>query len=363
MTDERHAEGGFDVVVLGPAHLDSFASNIAEGFHDLGLTAVVVDPFARFAGHGTMRAYTRYGTAMRRLVDQWDPARIGLVDRPVGQSLARLDPHLVISVYGYFAPAQVGRWRRTTPGATWALWYPDHFSNLGPHRTLLAPYDHFFFKDPYIVDMFGRRAGLPAHYLAEACNPRHHRPILAPDSADDPFDVALAGNLYAYRLLTLEHLAPHIDLRIYGNARASVPDRFSRLGRARTGYPVLGEDKARAFNQARIVLSTMHYGEVAGVNCRLFEATGSGGFVLTHASEALARYFVAGREVATFDTPTEMNAAIHHYLGDPDARAEIAAAGQARAHRDHTYATRLRELVQVCGLANHDRFADLATPR
>lgn len=354
-----------DVVVIGPAHLDSFAANIADGFEDLGLTATVIDPFARFAGKGTIRSYTRYGAVMRRLVDQWDPARLALVDRPIAQALDRLAPRIVLSTYGYFAPTQIEAWRRLTPGATWAMWYPDAFVNLGPHRALLAPYDHFFFKDPYIVDLLSRRATLPAHYLAQACNPRHHRPARECEGSagEADCDVLVAGNLYAYRLLLLEGLSPDIDLRVYGNPRTAIPRRFARLARAHSGYPVFGEEKAKAFGRSRIVLSTMHYGEVAGVNSRLFEATGSGSFVLTHSSDALSRYFQAGVEVATFDTPADMNAAIHHYLGDPAARAAIAAAGSARTQRDHTYAVRLPELIRTCGLARDDRFASAARPR
>lgn len=356
--------GPVDVVVIGPSHLDSFASNIADGFDDLGIRARVLDPFARFAGHGTIRAYGRYGTVMRQVVDTWEPARAKLVDRPIAKALEELDPRLVLSTYGYFTPAQVESWRRRTPRADWALWYPDAFVNLGPHRTLLAPYDQFFFKDPYIVDLFTKRAGLPAHYLAEACNPRHHRPGVPSAEAEQPTcDVVLVGNLYAYRLLTLEGLSPELDVRIYGNLRSPLPPRFARLTCAHVGEVVFGVAKAKVFQQARIVLNTMHYGEVSGVNTRLFEATGSGGFVLTHANDALLRYFEPGREVAVFDTPAELNAAVAQYLADPEARVRIASAGSARTLRDHTYPVRLVELVRACGLQSESPFTDLLKRR
>lgn len=347
-----------DVVTLGPSHLDSFASNIADGFEDLGLRARVVDPFATFAGQRTLRAYGRYGTVMRRVVEQSEVARANLVDRPIAQALRRLSPRLVVSVYGFFSPAQVEGWRRSNPDATWALWYPDHLSNLGPHRTLLAPYDHFFFKDPYMVEVFGSRANLPAHYLPQGCNPRFHRlPSTIGSWAESNCDVVVAGNMYVYRLLTLEALSPEFDLVIHGHMRTGLPDRFLRMTQAHSQRSVFGNEKAQAFQRARIVLNTMHYGEVTGVNSRLFEATGSGGFVLTHRNDALRRYFEPGREVAVFDTPAEMNAAIAHYLAEPDERASIAAAGAARTQREHTIPTRLLELVRVCGLHTDPPFA------
>ena len=349
-----------DVVIIGPDHLDSFASNIADGFDDLGVRARVLDPSARFGS----RSSNRFGTVIRRVVDQWDVARANLVDRPVAEALEELDPRLVLSIWGYFEPAQVETWRRRTPRADWALWYPDAFSNLGSHRTLLAPYDHFFFKDPYIVDLFAQRVGLPAHYLPQACNPRLHRPQGPSERGGQPScDVVMVGNLYSYRLLILEALAANVDLRIYGSQRAPLPARFSRLTRAHTGKAVFGADKARVFTEARIVLNTMHYGEVSGVNSRLFEATGSGGFVLTHANDRLHRYFEPGRELAVFETPAEMNSTIAHYLRDPDARTAIASAGTARTHRDHTYSVRLVELIRICGLQDESPFAALFDSR
>lgn len=354
-----------DVAIIGPSHLDSFASNIAEGFDELGIHAEVIDPFARFAGKGTLRAYNKYGTMMREVIKQWDIARTNLLDRPIAEALGRLDPRLVLSIYGYFDPGQVESWRCRTPRADWVLWYPDHFSNLGPHRTLLAPYDHFFFKDPYIVDRFARRTGLPAHYLADACNPRHHRPPAFGEGESEPScDVVMVGNLYAFRLLVLEGLSANVDLRIYGNQRTRLAARFSRLAHAHTGQAVFGLDKARVFAEARIVLNTMHYGEVAGVNTRLFEATGSGGFVLTHPTEGLHRYFEPGKELVVFETPAEMNSLVARYLDDPDARRAIATAGAARTHRDHTYPVRLVDLIGACGLVEEAPFdCQLATKR
>lgn len=343
--------GPVDVVVIGPDYLDSFASNIADGFDDLGVSSRVVDPFARFAAVGRSGPATRVRSAVGRALGHWGPGQATLIDRPVATALQLMQPRLVLSVFGYFEPAQVEKWRRSTPGATWAVWYPDSFVNLGAHRVLLAPYDHFFFKDPYFVDLLTTRAGIGAHYLAQACNPRHHRPPRdAEANGDAQCDVVLVGNLYPYRLLTLEHLDPKYHLRIYGNQRSPLPSRFSRVADAHTGQVVFGAEKARVFAGARIVLNTMHYGEVQGVNSRLFEATGSGGFVLTHSNDALSRYFEIDREVATFETPAEMNAAIARYLADPAARASVAAAGSARTHRDHTYPVRLAELLDTCGV-------------
>jgi spore maturation protein CgeB len=229
---------------------------------------------------------------------------------------------------------------------------------------MVAPYDHLFFKEPYLVDILSSRTRLPVHFLAEACNPDRHR-TEEPKSAEErnryACDVVVAGNLYPYRLLVLEELPDEIDLKVYGNPRRGVPPGFERIGAAHTGTFVSGRTKALAFRGGKIVLNTMHYAELQGVNARLFEATGCGGFVLSHASPGLGRYFEDGRELATFNGARELRDRVRYYLDHEDERASIAAAGQARAHRDHTYRVRLEELVQVVGISAHSSMGALAT--
>jgi spore maturation protein CgeB len=234
------------------------------------------------------------------------------------------------------------------------FWYPDAAANLGAHQVLLAPYDEFFFKEPHLVDLLSTRTRVPVHLLADACNPDHHRTVSPRNDAEChryQCDVAMAGNVYPYRLLVMEEIPEKIDLRIYCNPRRSIPSGFERLARARTGEYVAGRTKALAFRGAKIVLNTMHYGEIRGVNARLFEGTGCGAFVLSHDGPEIARYYEPGVEIGVFDSAKELGEAIDYYLAHDDEREKIAEAGQARAHRDHTYPRRLRELLQVVDLA------------
>jgi hypothetical protein len=343
-----------DAIVVGPNHLDSFAANIAAGLGSLGIAAAIVDPNAGFARPGTFRAYTTYGAIVSEAVRRVNRVQRMLVDQPIERQLARSNPLLVISVWAEFNAAQIERWRKLTPRATWVFWYPDHVANLGAHRVFLAPYDHFFFKEPHLVELLSTRTRLPVHMLADACNPDHHRAEEPRNEAERrryQCDVAVAGNVYPYRLLVMEAIPEGIDLRIYGNPRQSIPSGFDRFAHARTGEYVAGRTKALAFRGAKIVLNTMHYGEIRGVNCRLFEATACGAFVLSHSGPEIAQYYLPGVEIVTFDTRKELGEAIDYYLGADEERHRIAEAGQSRALRDHTHPRRLGELLQIVGLA------------
>ena len=95
----------------------------------------------------------------------------------------------------------------------------------------------------------------------------------------------------------------------------------------------------RVLARARIVVN--RHGPVAkgyANNMRLFEATGTGAMLVTEAAPNLSEYFEVGREVVTYDGPDDLMDKLSHYLEHDDERRAIAAAGQARTLRDHTYA-------------------------
>jgi spore maturation protein CgeB len=57
--------------------------------------------------------------------------------------------------------------------------------------------------------------------------------------------------------------------------------------------------------------------------------------------------FDVGREVASYRTAEDCAQTIRRYLGDTEARQAMAAAGQARTLRDHTYRVRMQEFLEI----------------
>lgn len=99
---------------------------------------------------------------------------------------------------------------------------------------------------------------------------------------------------------------------------------------------------------SRIVVN--RHGSIAGpyaVNMRLYEGTGMGTLVLTDNGDTLGELFAPGVEAVTYASRRELVDRIRYYLRHEDERAAIAAAGQARTLRDHTYAQRMRELAAM----------------
>jgi spore maturation protein CgeB len=246
---------------------------------------------------------------------------------------------LVITIDAELLPRTVSDLRAR--GARVALWFPDALSNLGRQLMFVAPYDLVCFKDPALVERTRRLLDLPVQYLPEACNPSWHRP---PDRASRESAIVVVGNMYPTRVRLLERLAKAgIPLRLYGPPWARwlhSPD----LQKAYTGRYVAREEKALVFRSAAAVLNTLHPSEMESLNCRLFEAAGCGGAVLSERRPELDKCFESD-EVASFTTFDELVDQARTLLADHDGARAMGNRASARAHRDHTYSARLSELT------------------
>lgn len=335
------------IAVVGHFYGDSFAENIHRALLEMGARSFALDPRTAATRRPSKSAGIRRAAQYAEDLASRSAGLRRVSDRRIVEELEKAEPDLVISTNGYLFPDQVERWRERTHRAPWVLWYPDALSNLGPQRCFDAPWDRLFFKDQHLVDLLASHTSLPVHHLPEACLPSRHRtyePATEEERSRYGCEVALAGNNYPYRVRVLERLAVE-SLRLYGHA----PSRWSppAIRSAFTGEYVTDRSKFLAFTEAKVLLNTLHYAEIRSANARLFEATGCGAFVITHANAGVRELYETGREVVAVDSAHELGEAIRHYLNADDERRQIAVRGQRRAHRDHTYQQRLRALIRL----------------
>lgn len=83
------------------------------------------------------------------------------------------------------------------------------------------------------------------------------------------------------------------------------------------------------------------------MNMRIFEATGSGAFLLTEYYDNLSEYFEIGKEIEVFRDEKELIEKIRYYLAHPKERQEIAKRGQERCLRDYSMEKRSREFDRI----------------
>jgi spore maturation protein CgeB len=255
-------------------------------------------------------------------------------------------PDLVVVTKGtYLLPAAVRAAKRHC-GHIVNL-FPDGVTEVHKPGILegLAEYDHVFMKEPYLLSRLQAAGFDNLVYLPQCCEPSVHRPLQLTAAERDRYgaDVSLVGSAHSYRVASLRALPlSEFRLRLWGAGWAQAP---AALAAAYAGSEVVGDAQARVFNASRINLNTAHLQDVYGVNKRTFEISGCGGFQLAPEQQDLPNLFVPGQEIVTYRDVTDLAKKIRYYLAHDDERVAIAATGQHRAHRDHTYARRVEQML------------------
>ncbi len=214
----------------------------------------------------------------------------------------------------------------------------------------LSPFDLLLSSLPNFVERFWA-AGLRAEPFRLAFDPSVLTRLKECDarSAEPPIDVSFVGSLSAHhpgRHAWLERLCRETPIQIWGQGVDTLPADSPIRGVYRG--PAWGLEMYRVLARSRI--SVNYHIELAGPyanNMRLYETTGVGALLLTDWKENLHELFEPGAEVVAYRTVDDCVATIQRLLNDEAERFRTAQAGQIRTLREHTYASRMAELVTL----------------
>jgi spore maturation protein CgeB len=169
------------------------------------------------------------------------------------------------------------------------------------------------------------------------------------EGAGAAIPLSFVGSLFAVhseRIRFLEDVCRRLPLSVWGpgmeEVRGDSPLRSSYMGQA------WGIDQYRLLARSRVTLN--RHIDVAGSyanNLRLYEATGVGTCLLTDWKVNLAELFEVDAEVVAYRDAEECVEKALYLLDHREDRDAIAAAGQRRTLRDHTYAQRTEELLAI----------------
>jgi spore maturation protein CgeB len=230
-----------------------------------------------------------------------------------------------------------------------------------PPEKKLRKCNVIFTSFPHYVDRF-ERMGIRAVYNPLAFDPivldrinveltqDMKRGPFAPDRIYDCVFIGGVGNPSHWKrgMETLETVAREIPtFKWWGYGYSTLP-ADSAL-RDKYQGEAWGLDMYRIMLQSKIVLN--RHGEVAQGymnNMRCFEATGCGALLLTEYAPNLRQFFKED-EAISYGSPEEAITKIRWYLDKDheDVRAWVAANGQARTLRDHTYVQRMKTVSDM----------------
>jgi hypothetical protein len=216
-------------------------------------------------------------------------------------------------------------------------------ASVMPRHSDVRGYDLMLTSFPHFVSRF-RELGTASELFRLGFEPRVLERV-APRERDIAVSfIGSMGQSHSTRARLLAQACASLDLSAWGPSE----DYSTSSVRACHRGEAWGRTMYERLSASRVTIN--RHIEVAGSfanNMRLFEATGMGALLITDAKTNLHEMFEPGREVVTYSNTDECIDLVRHYVRHDDDRARIAAAGQRRTLRDHTYELRMAELVDI----------------
>lgn len=341
------ADANLNVMVIGKYYVEGFAVHISDTLEQMGHKVYRFEPGIKINKNANTLV-KRWGQAKSTCYDL--AKHFSSVQQVITGKLEsfiegkKID--LTIVIHDFLLPSEVDLLRKKTKSPV-VLWFPDAISRFERAYFLNAKYDALFFKDPYIAHILANTTAKPAYYLPECCNPLKHGPsiLTSEDFHKYACDIVIAGTLNTNRVAVFEHLLNY-DVKIWGPSPSRWLNYSVVMSMVQNEY-LAYEEKAKAFQAAKIVLNNLYPGEIWGLNCRAFESTGAGGFLLVDWRPCVSQLFKDGDEIVTFRSLSEMKEKIDYYLTHEKERSIIARKGMERTLLEHTYRNRLDCLLNT----------------
>jgi spore maturation protein CgeB len=271
---------------------------------------------------------------------------------PLGPALLRwrldaFDPDALI-ITRYAAELGEDQVRRLSRGRWAAAWYFD--LPLTPEILLLGRATQRVFTTYRDTLPQYRAAGIPeAYWLPQGMDPLIDTPASG-WPAEYACDASFIGSgPYPHRWPALQAVAKVCQLQVRGPGWDAAPRDIPVVG-----GEIRGEEFARATCAARISLGASFSAEQAAsrysASNRMWKVLGCGGFFLGEYVEGIEELAAEGVHCGWYRGPADAAAQARHWLEQPEERAKIAAAGRAHALAGHTYAHRVKLLLEGRGL-------------
>ncbi|MDL2290844.1 glycosyltransferase [Desulfovibrio sp. OttesenSCG-928-F20] len=252
-------------------------------------------------------------------------------------------------------------------GVLTAMWFVEDFRLFTYWRAFAPLYDIFAViqKEPFMQEL--AHIGVEhAPYLPLAALPSLHRPLELDPAEKKEFGSPLSfvGAGYANRRKAFVQLLDQ-GLKIWGtewDGEAALTPALQR-----NGARISSEDCVRIFNASLINLNLHSHINAETlvsrgdfVNPRTFEIAACEAFQLVDRRTLLPELF-AEDELALFDSLEELKDLIRHYRDRPEERSAMAARARVRVLSEHTYAVRMKSLLDYAG-AHFPAFGERKSP-
>jgi len=268
-------------------------------------------------------------------------------------------PDLVIALDGMAFPShQVIQLR--TQGTRTAVWFTDDPYYTDVTSTLAPLYDLVFTLERNCVPYYEQLGCRHVHYMPLGVYPGYYRPRNPRLSLRG--DICFIGTAYWNRVALFQELLPRLasrSLRLSGLWWDRLADFDKWRDRIELGKWMPPLETAEYYNAHRIVLNVhrAHDDETfnqnsAGItaaspNPRTFEISACGTLQIVDYRDDIVQFYQPEAEIVTYQNPGELAEKLDYYLSHEEEREAIALRALQRTMRDHTYANRLSQILDL----------------
>lgn len=331
------------VLAIGPSLFLPWVDYTAAALRRLGhevevrrCTSILLDRLTLRKGKEWAAGVPGLPGALERVRSGWHERR----DRGLLKAAERFRPELVLLMHGEsLSPAFLQALKKQARCPVVAWWVDNPFRH--PIRELFPLYDALFIFDRSYIAPLKEAGASRVEFLPCCADETVYRPVELTPSQRRRYasDIAMVAWRYERRVEVARALSG-LDLKIWGKGwgkdRLRVEERF-----------VPDEEAALIYGACKIGLN-VHADQtrVGGLNTRSFELLAAGAFELTDQVEGMEELLEPGKEIAAYRSPQEAKELAQRYLAHPEERAAMAARGRARVLGEHTYAHRVKKLLE-----------------
>jgi spore maturation protein CgeB len=268
-------------------------------------------------------------------------------------------PDLVLVLSGFWFPLeQVDAIR--TMGVKTAVWFTDDPFYTDITINIAPRYDFVFTLELSCISFYQQLGCQQVHYLPLAVTPN----AFYPKRVDLSYrkEICFIGSAFWYRVSYFDRIAKYLsgkDVFISGYWWERLQHYFVLRKKIQLGNWMPPEQTSSYYNGAKIVINLhRHYNDESfnmnsrkipalSVNPRTFEISNCGTLQLTDVRHDLHHFYTPGHDIVTYSSPEELVEKIDYYLNNEDKRRQIALRALCRTMNEHTYRSRLSQLLSI----------------
>lgn len=153
--------------------------------------------------------------------------------------------------------------------------------------------------------------------------------------------------------MSLLELAKRHEVSIYTNS-----DTRNLLRVHYRGSVEYWTQMPKVFHGSRINLNFTIPNIKTGIPLRVWDVLGSGGFLLTNYQPELELYFDLDKDLAVFESQSELAQKAAYYLSHEEERLQIARRGYEKVKQLHSYEQRMNQMMDTIAACESDEGHD-----